>query len=83
MKYLVVAIRRPEFRPEVGAAHQAFLSELRSEGKIEQSGGFTDKTGGAYVILAEDLETARTIAFRDPLHLEQVSDLSVYEWDAK
>ncbi|RAK56831.1 YciI family protein [Phenylobacterium deserti] len=83
MKYLVVAIRRPDFRAEVGAAHQAFLSELRGQGKIEQSGGFTDKTGGAYVVLADDLETAKAMVARDPLVLEGVSDLTVYEWDAK
>ena len=83
MKYLVVAIRRPHFRPEVGAAHQAFLADLRSEGVVLQSGGFTDKTGGAYVLQAEDLETARRIVARDPLVVEGVSDLTVYEWDAK
>ena len=83
MKYLVVAIRRPSFRPEVGAAHQAWLSELREAGKLEMNGGFTDKTGGAYVLKVHDLDEARAIAFCDPLHVEGCSDLTVHEWDAK
>lgn len=82
MKYLVLAIRRPTFRPEIGEAHQAFLADLRREGTLLMNGPFADKTGGAYVLQAEDLEQARAIADRDPLHVEGCSDLTVWEWNA-
>lgn len=83
MKYLVLAIRRPTFRPEVGEAHKAWLGELRAEGKLAMNGGFTDKSGGAYVLQAADLDEAQAIAFCDPLHVEGCSDLTVWEWDVK
>lgn len=81
--YLVLAIRRPSFRPEVGAAHHAFLDGLRREGTLVMNGPFADRTGGAYVLRASDLEQATAIADRDPLHVEGCSDLTVWEWDAK
>jgi uncharacterized protein YciI len=83
MKYLVLAIRRPAFRPEVGEAHQAFLAGLRQEGMLVMNGPFGDKTGGAYVLQAESLEQAQAIAHCDPLHVEGCSDLSVWEWDVR
>lgn len=83
MKYLVVAKRKPEFRPEVGAAHQAWLSEQRGQGVVETSGPFTDGAGGAYVVLAESLEAARAIVAHDPLCVEAVSDVTVHEWNVR
>jgi len=81
MKYLVLAIRRPSFRPEAGVAHHAFLDALRAEGTLLMNGPFADKTGGAYVLQADDLEQATAIAHRDPLHVEGCSDLTVWEWN--
>lgn len=82
MKYLVLAIRRPTFRPEVGEAHQAFLANLRREGTLVMNGPFSDKSGGAYVLQADGLDEATAIAHRDPLHVEGCSDLTVWEWNA-
>ena len=83
MKYLVMTMRRPDFDGTVVPAHWEFLDELRARGILEQAGGFTDKSGGAYVIGAADLAAAREIAHRDPLHLKGCSDVTVREWDAR
>ena len=48
MKYLVLTLRRADFDHAVLPKHYAFLEQLRSEGRLEQSGAFTDGSGGAY-----------------------------------
>jgi uncharacterized protein YciI len=82
MKYLVLTMRKPQFDTSFVPAHYAFLQSLRDQGVLEQSGPFTDKSGGAYVIRAEGLESARVIAAEDPLSLHDCSDVTVREWDA-
>lgn len=82
MKYLVLTMRKPQFDTEVIPAHYAFLQSLRDDGILEQSGPFTDRSGGAYVIRAESLDAARDIAGQDPLHVHDCSDVTVREWDA-
>ena len=82
-KYLVTTFRTPRFDPAVIDAHYAFLDELRQSGRLELAGPFTDKSGGAYLITAADLEEAQTIAFRDPVHTSKSSIVTVYEWDVK
>lgn len=81
-RYLVIAIREPHFDPSVSEPHHAFLDELRRQGKLELAGPFSDKTGGAYLLLAPDLEAAQALAWSDPLHLTGSSKLAVYEWRA-
>lgn len=83
MKYLVLAIRGPKFTAEAGAAHQAWLSELREQGRLEMNGGFTDGTGGAYLLRAGSLDEARAMAAEDPLEKLGVSTLTVWEWNAR
>jgi uncharacterized protein len=63
--------------------HYAFLDRLRQQGILELAGPFTDKSGGAYLIKAANLEEARTLAFSDPVHTSQSSLVTVYEWNAK
>lgn len=82
MKYLVLTIRKPRFDEAVKAAHYAFLQSLRERGLIDQAGPFTDASGGAYVIRAANLDEARALAFEDPLHLRDCSEVTVREWDA-
>lgn len=81
--YLVVAMRTPQFQPSVIEAHQAFLERLRQNGSLEMSGPFTDKTGGAYLIRAANLEEAKALASADPLHTTKSSVVTVYEWSVK
>jgi uncharacterized protein YciI len=83
LKYLVITMRKPEFDGTVVPAHWEFLEDLRTRGILEQAGGFTDKSGGAYVITAADLAAAREVAHKDPLHLKGCSEVTVREWDAR
>lgn len=80
-KYLVMAERTPKFDASVIEPHRAFLQELLAAGSLQESGGFTDGTGGAYVILAESLTAATAAAHSDPLHTTGASELTIYEWE--
>ncbi len=82
LRYLVLAIRKPEFDTSVVALHHAFLEELRIEERLEMSGPFTDKSGGAYLLRAASLDEATAIAERDPLHTRGASAVTVREWNA-
>ncbi|WP_218004098.1 YciI family protein [Nocardia araoensis] len=80
-KYLVLAMRTPRFDAAVIEPHRQFLRSLRDRGQLQESGGFTDGSGGAYVIYAESLDAARQIAFTDPVHTTGCSELTIYEWE--
>ncbi len=82
-RYLVTTFRTPQFQASVIDAHYAFLDRLRQQGKLELAGPFTDKSGGAYVIRAGNLEEAKALAFSDPVHTTKSSLVTVYEWNAK
>ncbi|WP_211197838.1 YciI family protein [Permianibacter fluminis] len=75
-------MRTAQFQASAIAPHQAFLETLRQNGQLELAGPFTDKSGGAYVIRAENLAAAQALAFTDPLHTTQSSLVTVYEWSA-
>ena len=62
--------------------HYAFLQSLRDCEILEQAGPFTDSSGGAYVIFADNLERAREITEQDPLHIRDCSQITVREWNA-
>lgn len=82
--YLVMAMRRPSFDDAVIAPHLAFLDDLRAAGQLEMTGGFSDRSGGAYVLVnVASLDDAKAIAARDPLALTGTSDLTVYEWNTR
>lgn len=83
LRCLITTFRTPQFDPSVIEAHYAFLDVLRGQGQLELAGPFTDKSGGAYVIRAANLEEAKTIAFSDPVHTSKSSIVTVYEWNAK
>lgn len=80
-RYLVMAMRTPHFDAAVIEPHRQFLKTLHDRGQLQESGRFTDGTGGAYVIYAENLDAAREIVFTDPVHTTGASELSVYEWE--
>jgi len=82
MKYLVLTIRKPHFDAAFVPAHYEFLRSLRDRGILEQAGPFTDRSGGAYVFQADNLEAAREIAEQDPLHIHDCSEVTVREWNA-
>jgi len=83
IRYLVTTFRTPQFDPSVIEAHYAFLDGLRKEGKLEFAGPFTDKSGGAYLLRAANMDEAKAMAYSDPVHTSKSSVVTVYEWDAK
>ena len=82
-RYLVMAMRRPTFDPSMVQPHKDYLEGLRAGGRIELCGGFSDQSGGAYLLLAGHLDEARAIAHEDPAHLSGGWDITVYEWQAR
>jgi uncharacterized protein YciI len=79
-RYLVLLIRRPQLDLAVVPRHRAYLEQLRGEGKLELSGGFGDKSGGAYLLRAADLAEATALVHRDPAHASGGWDIMVHEW---
>lgn len=82
-RYLVMAMRKPNFSDDVIAPHLAFLDKLRAAGQLEMTGGFSDKSGGAYVLNVESLGQAEAIAADDPLATSGSSLITVYEWNTR
>lgn len=82
-RYLVLAMRKAEFSEAVVAPHLEFLEVLRQAGQLEMTGGFSDKTGGAYVLQVDSLAAAQAIADADPLSITGSSLLTVYEWNTR
>lgn len=82
--YLVLAMRQPDFNDAVVQPHRDFLDVLQAEGKLQLAGGFTDGSGGAYVLCNVDsLAQAQAIAATDPLVTMQASTLTVHEWTTR
>ncbi|WP_295938435.1 YciI family protein [uncultured Xanthomonas sp.] len=82
--YLVLAMRKPSFDERVVAPHLAFLDDLRARGLLALTGGFSDRSGGAYLLQGvDDLAQAQTIVAADPLAIHGSSDLTVYEWNTR
>ena len=82
-RYLVLAMRTPNFAASVIEPHRRFLDALRAQGKLELTGPFTDQSGGAYLLRAESLDEARAIVAGDPLALTGASTLTIKEWAAQ
>ncbi len=82
-RYLVLTRRAPEFDPAALAPHYSFLDGLRRAGRLELAGPFSDRSGGAYLLRADNLAAATIIAHSDPLNLTRSSEVTVHEWDAK
>jgi len=82
-RYLVLTERTLGFQPYALKEHYAFLDRLREAELLELGGPFSDKSGGAYLIKAANLEEATAVAHQDPLHMRGFSRLSVHEWRAK
>lgn len=80
-KYLVVAMRTAAYDPAVAQPHREFLGGLRAEGMLQESGPFTDGTGGAYIVLADSRAAAEARVFTDPLYTSGSSELTVHEWE--
>ncbi|KFA26583.1 hypothetical protein FQK02_12245 [Xanthomonas vasicola] len=81
-RYLVLALRKSHFPADVVQPHLELLDALRAAGQLELTGGFSDRSGGAYVLVnVATLEEAQQIVAHDPLLLRDASALTVYEWN--
>ncbi|MFE9576484.1 YciI family protein [Nocardia sp. NPDC006044] len=80
-KFLVLAMRTPNFDTAVLQPHKDFLQQLNERGQLVESARFADGTGGAYFIAAENLDAAKELAFADPVHTTGSSAVTVYEWE--
>ncbi len=82
-RFLVTVMRNPGFDAGLIPAHAAFLEDLRKRECLEMAGPFADASGGAYLLLAEDMPAAEATAFADPLHKTRASTIHVREWNAR
>lgn len=82
--YLVLVTRTPDFRDDVGAEHVRFLDDVRARDQLLITGGFTDKTGGAYVLHnVADRAAAQAIVDADPLLVKGSATATVHEWSTR
>jgi uncharacterized protein YciI len=82
-RFLVLVTRTPSFDETIVGPHRAFLDDLRAKGQLEMTGPFTDGSGGAYLLLADDMEAAIAIAHTDPAHLTGASNITIHQWQAR
>lgn len=82
--YLILVTRTPAFRDEVGAEHVRFLDDVRARDQLLITGGFTDKSGGAYVLHnVADRAAAQAIVDADPLITQGSATATVHEWSTR
>jgi uncharacterized protein YciI len=82
-RYLVMAMRKSGFTDAVVIRRLEFLDALRQADQLEMTGGFSDRTGGVYVLQADSLTAAQAIADADPLATTGSSLLTVHEWNTR
>lgn len=71
-------VRRDETRPR----HREYLQQLLDQGKLHESGPFTDDSGAAIVYEAADEAEARDLLENDPYVRDGVlSDARIAEWN--
>jgi len=73
--YLVLAMRRPDFNAAAVQPHLDFLEALRERGQLQLTGGFSDGTGGAYLL--------RNVGSLAEAQAMQASHLTVHEWNTR
>jgi hypothetical protein len=72
------AERRQQIRP----AHREYLKQLVEQGKLEQSGPFTDDSGALLVYNAADLAEVQEMLANDPYAPNGiVAHVSINEWN--
>lgn len=81
--YLVMAMRRANLDLALVAPHKQYLAELAAQGRIERTGPFSDGSGGAFVLRAEDMEEARSLIHGDPGYIGGGWDITFYEWQVR
>jgi uncharacterized protein YciI len=60
--------------------HRAYLRELHGKGKMVASGPFVPREGGGILLRVDDESEIQPILAKDPFHIEQLVDATVYKW---
>ncbi|WP_248750243.1 YciI family protein [Pseudomonas sp. MWU15-20650] len=81
--YLVHLTGKREVSDEMMKAHWGFFYELTQKGPLKMAGPYTNFHGGAYVFEANTLEEAEALAKNDPLVLNDLASISIFEWHLK
>jgi uncharacterized protein len=81
-KYLVYITRKESFSGNLISAHRDFLNKLRESGQLLLAGGFTDQTGGAYILQCDSYKEAENIILQDPMNHENETIYQLKEWNA-
>lgn len=82
--YLVMVTRTPGFTDHAAAEHVRFLDDVRARDQLLITGGFTDKSGGAYVLHnVADRDAAQAIVDADPLLVLGGATATVHEWSTR
>lgn len=63
-------------------AHRQWLDDQHRAGRLLFSGPTTDGSYGIYIVLAASLDEAKSIAAKDPHHVQGVRAMEVLEWRA-
>ena len=83
MWYLVLS-RRKATPEEMGAniqGHLAWMQRQHQDANVLFSGPTTDRTTGIYVVRADSVEQARSIADTDPFHELGLREYEMLEWE--
>ena len=85
MWYLVLSRSLPEREQDKQRnyeEHRQWLDDQHQAGRLLFSGPSTDGGYGIYVMLAANLDEAKTIAASDPHHARGIRKMEVLEWRA-
>jgi uncharacterized protein YciI len=63
--------------------HLSFLESLRRTGSVLANGRLIGGPGGLVLVRAQSLEAARDLLAADPYLDQGVSEIEIFEWDAK
>ena len=84
MWYLVLSRSLPEkeeSKQENYEEHRKWLDDQHRAGRLLFSGPTSDRAYGIYILLAANLNEARTIAGQDPHHVKGIRTMEVLEWN--
>lgn len=83
MWYLVISKRKVDFDKLLSRLpdHLDWMKQQHQTGNILFSGPTSDKKFGIYVARARSLEEAKQLVDADPLHLDDLRDYELFEWE--
>lgn len=79
-KYLVFIERKETFTGNSIPEHRTFIQNLRVSEALISAGGFSDQSGGAYIVQADNLDQALEMVQKDPMYQEGACTYKVKEW---